>query len=106
MVLFKQIDTGDLPMDISKIGYGENPDAVKAIIEVPLNSAIKYEIDKDSGVLEVDRVLYSSMHYTPQTTVLFPTHSQTMETQLTFLYSVTTHYKQVLSLPVNLLVYF
>ena len=50
-------------MDISKIGVGENPDAVKAIIEVPLNSAIKYEIDKDSGAVEVDRVLYSSMHY-------------------------------------------
>ena len=50
-------------MDISKIGYGENPDAVKAIIEVPLNSAIKYEIDKDSGAVEVDRVLYSAMHY-------------------------------------------
>lgn len=50
-------------MDITKIGYGENPDAVKAIIEVPLNSAIKYEIDKDSGAVEVDRVLYSAVHY-------------------------------------------
>ena len=50
-------------MDITKIGHGENPDAVKAIIEVPLNSAIKYEIDKDSGAVEVDRVLYSAMHY-------------------------------------------
>jgi inorganic pyrophosphatase len=50
-------------MDITKIGYGEIPDAVKAIIEVPLNSNIKYEIDKESGVIEVDRVLYSSMHY-------------------------------------------
>ncbi|MBD3788913.1 MAG: inorganic diphosphatase [Campylobacterales bacterium] len=50
-------------MDISKIGYGENPNAVKAIIEVPLNSNIKYEIDKDSGAVMVDRVLYSAMHY-------------------------------------------
>ncbi len=50
-------------MDITKIGHGENPDAVNAIIEVPLNSAIKYEIDKDSGAVEVDRILYSSMHY-------------------------------------------
>ncbi|SFV68071.1 Inorganic pyrophosphatase [hydrothermal vent metagenome] len=50
-------------MDITKIGHGENPDAIKAIIEVPLNSAIKYEIDKDSGAIEVDRVLYSAMHY-------------------------------------------
>jgi len=50
-------------MDIRKIGYGEIPDAVKAIIEVPLNSNIKYEIDKESGAVEVDRILYSSMHY-------------------------------------------
>jgi len=50
-------------MDISKIGYGENPDAVKAIIEVPLNSNIKFEIDKESGAVEVDRVLYSAVHY-------------------------------------------
>ncbi len=50
-------------MNISKIGHGKNPDAVKAIIEVPLNSNIKYEIDKDSGAVEVDRILYSSMHY-------------------------------------------
>jgi inorganic pyrophosphatase len=50
-------------MDISKIGHGENPDAVNAIIEVPLNSNIKYEIDKESGAVEVDRVLYSAVHY-------------------------------------------
>ncbi len=50
-------------MDITKIGYGDCPDAVKAIIEVPLNSNIKYEIDKDSGAVEVDRVLYSAVHY-------------------------------------------
>ncbi|RLA75464.1 MAG: inorganic pyrophosphatase, partial [Epsilonproteobacteria bacterium] len=50
-------------MDITKVGYGENPDAVKAIIEVPLNSNIKFEIDKESGTVEVDRVLYSAVHY-------------------------------------------
>jgi len=50
-------------MDITKIGHGVIPNAVNAIIEVPLNSFIKYEIDKDSGAIEVDRVLYSSMHY-------------------------------------------
>jgi len=50
-------------MNITKIGHGENPDAVNAIIEVPLNSNIKYEIDKESGAVEVDRVLYSAIHY-------------------------------------------
>ena len=48
-------------MDISKIGHGENPDAVKAIIEVPYGSNVKYELDKDSGAIEVDRVMYSAM---------------------------------------------
>jgi inorganic pyrophosphatase len=50
-------------MDISKIGHGENPDAVKAIIEVPYGSNVKYELDKESGAIEVDRVMYSAMFY-------------------------------------------
>ncbi len=50
-------------MNIDKIGYGKNPDEVNAIIEVPLNSNIKYELDKESGAVMVDRVLYSAMHY-------------------------------------------
>jgi len=41
-------------MDISKIGHGECPDKVKAIIEVPYGSNIKYELDKDSGAIEVE----------------------------------------------------
>ena len=50
-------------MNIDKIGHGKNPDEVKVVIEVPLNSNIKYELDKDSGAVMVDRVLYSAMHY-------------------------------------------
>ena len=50
-------------MDITKIGPGENPDAVKAIIEVPYGSNVKYELDKESGAIEVDRVMYSAMFY-------------------------------------------
>ncbi len=50
-------------MDFSKIGHGENPDAVKAIIEVPYGSNVKYELDKESGMIEVDRVMYSAMFY-------------------------------------------
>ncbi len=50
-------------MDISKIGPGSNPDAVKAIIEVPYGSNVKYELDKESGAIEVDRVMYSAMFY-------------------------------------------
>lgn len=33
------------------------------IIEVPANSKVKYELDKDSGLLRVDRILSSSVHY-------------------------------------------
>jgi inorganic pyrophosphatase len=50
-------------MDITKIGHGKNPDEVKAIIEVPFGSNIKYELDKESGAIEVDRVMYSAMFY-------------------------------------------
>ncbi len=50
-------------MDLSKIGHGDNPDSVMAVIEVPLNSNIKYELDKASGAVFVDRILYSAVHY-------------------------------------------
>jgi inorganic pyrophosphatase len=50
-------------MDVSKINYGENPEKVNAIIEIPFGSNIKYELDKESGAICVDRVLYSAMSY-------------------------------------------
>ncbi len=39
------------------------PDVVNAIIEIPKNTRAKYELDKDSGLLIMDRVIYSSMYY-------------------------------------------
>jgi len=39
------------------------PNTVNAIIEIPKNSKAKYEIDKDSGLVILDRVLYSSVMY-------------------------------------------
>ncbi|MBI3543851.1 MAG: inorganic diphosphatase [Deltaproteobacteria bacterium] len=39
------------------------PEIVPALIEVPRGSKVKYEIDKKSGLLKVDRVLFSSVHY-------------------------------------------
>lgn len=50
-------------MDISKIKFGSNPDKINAVIEIPYGSNIKYEIDKESGAVVVDRVLYSAMFY-------------------------------------------
>jgi inorganic pyrophosphatase len=39
------------------------PDEFNVVIEVSKGSKVKYEIDKDTGLLEVDRVLYSSVVY-------------------------------------------
>lgn len=50
-------------MNISKIKSGSNPEKVNAVIEIPYGSNIKYEIDKESGAVVVDRVLYSAMFY-------------------------------------------
>ena len=50
-------------MDISKIKIGSNPDKINAVIEIPYGSNVKYEIDKTSGAVVVDRVLYSAVFY-------------------------------------------
>ncbi|MDB4195937.1 MAG: inorganic diphosphatase [Flavobacteriales bacterium] len=47
-----------------KVNIGENsPNIVNGIIEIPKNTRAKYELDKESGMLLMDRVIYSSMHY-------------------------------------------
>ncbi|MCP4315829.1 MAG: inorganic diphosphatase [Hyphomicrobiales bacterium] len=52
-------------MRIDAIAIGDNPpDDVNVIIEVPLGGQpIKYEMDKESGTLVVDRFLYTPMSY-------------------------------------------
>ncbi|HPK65707.1 MAG TPA: inorganic diphosphatase [Thermoanaerobaculia bacterium] len=37
--------------------------AFPVVIEVPMGSSNKYELDKDSGLLRLDRVLYSAVYY-------------------------------------------
>ena len=37
--------------------------AFPVVIEVPMGSKNKYELDKESGLLRLDRVLYSAVHY-------------------------------------------
>ena len=45
-------------------GYGErSPEQVNAMIEISQGSRTKYEIDKVTGLLKLDRVIYSSFHY-------------------------------------------
>jgi|TARA_B110000285_G_C14978449_1_gene540119 inorganic pyrophosphatase len=41
----------------------EVPECVNGIIEIPKNCRAKYELDKESGMLKLDRVLYSSINY-------------------------------------------
>ncbi|MBI4155457.1 inorganic diphosphatase [Candidatus Woesearchaeota archaeon] len=46
------------------IGIGKNfPKHVNAIIEISKNSHVKYEVDKETGLLKLDRFLYSAVHY-------------------------------------------
>ncbi len=39
------------------------PDVVTAVVEIPSGSRNKYELDKESGLIRLDRVLYSAVHY-------------------------------------------
>ena len=52
-------------MNLGAVSVGKNPpDEVNVVIEVPIGGEpIKYEMDKASGALMVDRFLYTSMRY-------------------------------------------
>ena len=52
-------------MNLQAVSIGENaPAEVNVVIEVPIGGEpIKYEMDKASGALKVDRFLYTSMRY-------------------------------------------
>lgn len=39
------------------------PEEFNVIVEIPKGSKVKYELDKETGLLMVDRVLYSSVVY-------------------------------------------
>lgn len=47
-----------------EVSPGKNPpEFVNGIIEIPKGSRAKYEIDKESGLIKLDRVIYASMYY-------------------------------------------
>ncbi|MBR2123707.1 MAG: inorganic diphosphatase [Acetobacter sp.] len=51
-------------MDVSKISAGKDaPHDINVVIEIPQGSSVKYEIDKESDALVVDRFLFTSMAY-------------------------------------------
>ena len=41
----------------------ELPQEFNCVIEIPFGSSVKYELDKDSGLIKLDRVLYSAVYY-------------------------------------------
>lgn len=51
-------------MDVSKISPGKDvPWDINVVIEIPQGSQVKYEVDKDSGAIFVDRFLFTPMAY-------------------------------------------
>ncbi len=47
-----------------EVSTGRNPpEFINAIVEIPRGSRAKYEIDKESGLIKLDRVIYASMYY-------------------------------------------
>ena len=52
-------------MNLSKLTAGKNPEngEVNVLVEIPQGSSIKYEMDKDSGFIMVDRFAYTAMFY-------------------------------------------
>ena len=54
-------------MDFSKIPIGRNPPReVNVVIEIPMGgNPVKYEFDKESGAMYVDRFLHTAMYMAP-----------------------------------------
>jgi inorganic pyrophosphatase len=51
-------------MNISKLSAGKNPpEEVNVFVEIPQGSSVKYELDKESEVVMVDRFGYTAMFY-------------------------------------------
>jgi len=52
-------------MSLDRISAGDDaPGAFNVVIEIPMRGEpVKYEVDKDSGMLMVDRIMSTAMHY-------------------------------------------
>lgn len=51
-------------MDFKKLKPGKNPpEEINVFVEIPQGSSIKYELDKDTGIVFVDRFAYTAMFY-------------------------------------------
>ncbi len=50
-------------MDLSKVSAGNLPEEMNVVVEIPQGSSIKYELDKASGMMVVDRFIHTAMVY-------------------------------------------
>ena len=51
-------------MDLSKLKMGDNsPQEVNVVVEIPFGSSVKYEVDKETGLLFVDRFNFTAMFF-------------------------------------------
>ena len=51
-------------MNLDRVSSGNIPDEINVIIEIPAHSdPVKYEVDKDSGAMFVDRFMTTAMYY-------------------------------------------
>ncbi len=51
-------------MDFKKLSAGKNPpEEINVFVEIPQGSSIKYELDKETGIVMVDRFAYTAMFY-------------------------------------------
>ena len=52
-------------MSLGQVSPGKDaPEAFNVVIEIPMNAdPIKYEVDKESGAIFVDRFMTTAMHY-------------------------------------------
>lgn len=51
-------------MNVTRISTGKNPpNDINVVIEIPQGSSVKYELDKETGAVVVDRFLFTPMSY-------------------------------------------
>ena len=51
-------------MGVEKLSPGKNPpEDIYVVVEIPQGSGIKYEVEKESGMVFVDRFLFTAMYY-------------------------------------------
>jgi inorganic pyrophosphatase len=49
---------------LDRVGAGETPPGrINVVVEIPKGGSVKYEVDPRTGLVFVDRFLYTSTHY-------------------------------------------